>query len=176
VKRANTAHIELYYSSSPERDTSCLASNPLTTCGAPDIVTESTSWPSWTRRCPRRLPHLFGIESLGTCFQTCRATSRRSGARWLPANMRRTSRSITKACTDRHQRGQKIDSSKSFPASSSYITLKHSRCILSLPKFAQSILDLICEATGLKGSIYLGGPEPARGGRLQLFRYVTHSV
>ena len=54
--------------------------------------------------------------------------------------------------------------------------LTYCRCILSLPKFAQSILDLICEATGMKGSMFFGGPEPAQGGRLQLIRYVPRLI
>jgi len=40
----------------------------------------------------------------------------------------------------------------------------------------QSILDLISKATGMKGSMFFGGPEPAHGGRLQLIRHVVRSI
>ena len=39
-------------------------------------------------------------------------------------------------------------------------------------RFAQPILDLICDATGWKCSLIAGGPEPAHGGRLNIIRYV----
>ncbi|KDR65397.1 hypothetical protein GALMADRAFT_81901, partial [Galerina marginata CBS 339.88] len=42
------------------------------------------------------------------------------------------------------------------------------RCIQGLVKFAQPILDLICEATGWKATLIAGGPEPANDGRLNI--------
>ena len=43
-------------------------------------------------------------------------------------------------------------------------------CIESLSAFVHPILEGICERTGLKGVLILGGPEPAWGGRLNAFR------
>jgi hypothetical protein len=41
-------------------------------------------------------------------------------------------------------------------------------CIQGLAQFVTPILDLICEATGWKASLITGGPEPARGGSLNV--------
>ncbi|KAF8971656.1 hypothetical protein BDZ97DRAFT_1650694 [Flammula alnicola] len=42
------------------------------------------------------------------------------------------------------------------------------RCIMGLVRFAQPILDMICEATGWKATLIAGGPEPAHDGRLNV--------
>ncbi|KDR66323.1 hypothetical protein GALMADRAFT_147927 [Galerina marginata CBS 339.88] len=42
------------------------------------------------------------------------------------------------------------------------------RCFEALPAFAQTFLDAICEATGCKATLLVGGPEPAHGGRLNV--------
>lgn len=111
---ANIARIELYSSSSPERDTNYPASSLLITYGAPDIATESTSWQSWTPRSLRRLPHPFGIELQGTYFRSCQRRSRRGGMRWQLANTQRRRQSMTMPCMDHRQRGQRTDNSKTF--------------------------------------------------------------
>jgi len=45
------------------------------------------------------------------------------------------------------------------------------RCIEGLTAFAQPILDLICQHTGMVGSMFLMGPEPADGGRINVIGY-----
>ena len=40
-----------------------------------------------------------------------------------------------------------------------------------MSKFVAPFLDMLGEATGLKVSLFAGGPEPADGGRLNLIRY-----
>lgn len=45
------------------------------------------------------------------------------------------------------------------------------RVINSIGKFVEPILDLIAEHTGWKLSVIAGGPEPAKGGRLNMIRY-----
>ncbi|KAF9053244.1 hypothetical protein BJ165DRAFT_1523956 [Panaeolus papilionaceus] len=42
------------------------------------------------------------------------------------------------------------------------------RCIESLTRFIQPILDGICSATGWKATLIAGGPEPTRGGTLSV--------
>ncbi|KDR83153.1 hypothetical protein GALMADRAFT_134648 [Galerina marginata CBS 339.88] len=42
------------------------------------------------------------------------------------------------------------------------------KCFEALPAFAQVFLDAICEATGCKATLLVGGPEPAHGGRLNV--------
>ncbi|KAF9536463.1 hypothetical protein CPC08DRAFT_731593, partial [Agrocybe pediades] len=42
------------------------------------------------------------------------------------------------------------------------------RCIEGLVRFAQPILDVICEATGWKATLIVGGPEPAHNGQLNI--------
>ena len=44
------------------------------------------------------------------------------------------------------------------------------RCIEALPCFVTPFLDLLCDATGLKASLLIGGPEPAADGRLNIIR------
>jgi len=46
-----------------------------------------------------------------------------------------------------------------------------SRCIQSLVRFIQPILDLVNEATGWPVTLMTGGPEPVHGGRLNIIRY-----
>jgi hypothetical protein len=41
--------------------------------------------------------------------------------------------------------------------------------------FAQPLLDLICEYTGMKASLFVGGPEPADGGRINIIKWVVIS-
>lgn len=48
------------------------------------------------------------------------------------------------------------------------------RCIQGLVRFAQPILDMICDVTGWKCTLVAGGPEPAHGGRLNVIRYFFH--
>ena len=50
------------------------------------------------------------------------------------------------------------------------------RCIQGLVRFAQPILDLICDATGWKCSLIAGGPEPAHGGWLNIIRYALFYI
>lgn len=50
------------------------------------------------------------------------------------------------------------------------------RCIGRLSGFAQPFLDLICEHTGMKATLLVGGPEPADGGRLNIIRYVIFTL
>lgn len=52
------------------------------------------------------------------------------------------------------------------------LTDLRSRCIGRLSGFAQPFLDLICDHTGMKATLLVGGPEPADGGRLNIIRYV----
>ncbi len=47
------------------------------------------------------------------------------------------------------------------------------RIIECLPRFVEPLLDLIAEHTGWKVSLIAGGPEPIRGGRLNMMRYVS---
>ncbi|KAF9470323.1 hypothetical protein BDN70DRAFT_821516, partial [Pholiota conissans] len=42
------------------------------------------------------------------------------------------------------------------------------RCIQGLVRFAQPILDIICDVTGWKATLMVGGPEPAHDGRLNI--------
>jgi len=44
------------------------------------------------------------------------------------------------------------------------------RCIEELVSFVQPLLDLICDYTGMKVSMFAGGPEPADGGRINVIR------
>ncbi|KAF9470923.1 hypothetical protein BDN70DRAFT_939329 [Pholiota conissans] len=42
------------------------------------------------------------------------------------------------------------------------------RCIQGLVRFAQPILDIICDVTGWKATLMVGGPEPAQDGKLNI--------
>ncbi|KAF9470439.1 hypothetical protein BDN70DRAFT_939712 [Pholiota conissans] len=42
------------------------------------------------------------------------------------------------------------------------------RCIQGLVRFAQPILDIICDVTGWKATLIVGGPEPAQDGKLNI--------
>jgi len=55
--------------------------------------------------------------------------------------------------------------------SRSYLITHINRCIEAMPRFVAPFLDMLGEATGLKVSLFAGGPEPANGGRLNLIRY-----
>ncbi len=48
------------------------------------------------------------------------------------------------------------------------------RVINGLGKFVEPLLELIADHTGWKVSFIAGGPEPARGGRLNTIRYVLN--
>lgn len=67
----------------------------------------------------------------------------------------------------------KIDRGKKLNDLLDIISLtKTYRAINSLVRFVQPILDWIALVTGFKVSLFAGGPEPARQGRLSLIRYV----
>lgn len=48
--------------------------------------------------------------------------------------------------------------------------LRSDRCIDGVPSLVQPLLDLLSEFTGMPGTLIMGGPEPADGGRLNVIR------
>lgn len=45
-------------------------------------------------------------------------------------------------------------------------------CLERLPSVIKPLIDVVVEATGCLVSVYVGGPEPADGGRLHISSYV----
>ena len=50
----------------------------------------------------------------------------------------------------------------------------NSRAIQGLDRVVKPFLDYICQTTGWKASVIMGGPEPAQGGQLNVVRSVLH--
>ena len=76
----------------------------------------------------------------------------------------------------RHHRIQKINNGE--PLTHCVLVLLHACLLLSdsciewLASFAQPILDLIQQYTGMYPTLIVGGPEPADGGRVNIIRFI----
>ena len=113
------------------------------------------------------------ILSPARCLKPYLWKSRSDGGNKPRKNMRPSSKYGRRPPLASCRENSLTDNSKSLSFQSYQILTIQScgRCIQSLVRFMQPILDLTSQATGWPLTLITGGPEPAHGGRLNVIRY-----